>query len=249
MSTMRLDRLLSNLGYGSRKEIAALVKEKRVALCGVAVLRADASIALADARSGALTLDGEAIDPPAPMTVMLNKPAGYICSHDERGALVYDLLPERWLLRKPALSCAGRLDKESTGQVILTDDGDLLHRIIHPKSHAAKRYAVTLERPLQGDEAALFATGTFLMQGDTKPLKPALWVAEGEKQGYMTLHEGRYHQIRRMFETLGNKVIALHRYQTGGLGLGELPEGEFMFLDEADIASLFTSKDSHEEIT
>lgn len=241
MTALRLDRLLSNLAYGSRKEVARLVKEGRVALNGVPLQRADQSIALADVKNGALTLDGEAVDPPAPFTIMLHKPAGYTCSTDETGALVYDLLPPRWRFRKPTLACAGRLDKYSTGQVILTDDGELLHRIIHPRQHAAKHYAVTLARKLRGDETALFATGTFTMKGDPKPLKPAVWTKRDANSGVMILHEGRYHQIRRMFETLGNEVVTLHRYQTGGLELGDLAEGHYRIVDETDISQLFAA--------
>jgi 16S rRNA pseudouridine516 synthase len=238
MSALRLDRLMSNLGYGSRKEIDALAHAGRVALNGAPIKNASQTIVLGDVASGALTFDNEALDPPSPLTVMLHKPRGYTCSHDEKGLLVYDLLPQRWKLRKPALSCAGRLDKESTGQVILTDDGMLLHRIIHPKSHAAKHYAVTLEHPLRGDEGELFASGTFLMQGDTKPLKPARWTPEGENAGHMVLQEGRFHQIRRMFETLGNHVLALHRYRTGDLELKDVAEGEHRILAPAEIARL-----------
>ncbi len=237
--TVRLDRLLANLGYGSRREVAAFVGGGRIALHGRGIVRVDQGVSLDDVRSGALTLDDEPLDPPAPLTVMLHKPRGYVCSHDERGAIIYDLLPPRWKGRKPALSAAGRLDKESTGQVILTDDGDLLHRIIHPKSHAAKHYAVTLARDLRGDEAALFATGTFLMQGDAKPLKAAFWVPDGPRGGAMTLHEGRFHQIRRMFETLGNEVTGLHRYRTGALSLGDLAPGEYRFLDEHERREIF----------
>lgn len=241
MTSLRLDRLLANLGYGSRKEVARLVEAGRVALHGVAATRVEQSISLADARDGALTLDGEPVDPPAPLTVVLHKPPGYTCSHDERGLLVYDLLPPRWKTRKPALSCAGRLDKESTGQVILTDDGDLLHRIIHPKSQAAKHYAVTLAHPLRGDEAALFGTGTFVMAGDAKPLKPATWTPDDDYGGTMILHEGRFHQIRRMFETLDNQVVALHRYQTGGLPLLDLPPGRYRILDESERRAVFAA--------
>lgn len=239
MSKIRLDRLMANLGYGSRKEIAQLVKAGRISLHGVALKKADEAVLLADAESGGITFDGEALDPPSPLTVMLHKPAGYTCSHDEKGDLVYDLLPARWQLRKPQLSCAGRLDKESTGQVIITDNGDLLHRIIHPKSHAAKYYEVTLEHPLRGDEAALFSTGTFLMKGDVKPLKPASWTQTGTNSGQMILHEGRFHQIRRMFETLGNQVARLHRQKTGALPLGDLKSGQYRILSEADIQSIF----------
>ena len=149
------------------------------------------------------------------------------------------MLPPRWQSRKPALSCAGRLDKESTGQVILTDDGDLLHRIISPKKHAEKRYAVTLENALHGNEAAQFSSGTFLLQGDDKPLKPAHWLPADSKSGTMVLHEGRYHQIRRMFETLGNHVISLHRFQTGSLALGPLETGKYRQLTADDVEQIF----------
>ena len=237
--TVRLDRLLANLGYGSRRQVAAFVAGGRIALDGGRIAKVDQAVSLDDVQRGALTLDDEALDPPAPLTVMLHKPAGYVCSHDECGAIIYDLLPPRWKLRKPALSAAGRLDKESTGQVILTDDGDLLHRIIHPRSHAAKRYAVTLAHDLRGDEAALFATGTFLMQGDAKPLKAAFWTPDDPRGGAMTLHEGRFHQIRRMFETLGNEVVTLHRFRTGALPLGDLAPGEYRLLDEHDRQEIF----------
>lgn len=239
-SRLRLDRLLSNLGYGSRKDAAFWAKEGMILRDGEPVWKADASVDLDEVRSGRWTLDGEPLDPPSPLTLMVNKPKGYISSHDERGMLVHDLLSSRWRQRKPQLSLAGRLDKDSTGQIILTDDGQLLHKIIHPRSHAAKHYAVTLEKPLRGDEGTLFASGGFLMQGDDKPLKPAVWQPDGPQSGTMQLTEGRFHQIRRMFRTLGNEVVALHRFQTGGLPLGDLPEGEFRILNEADLALLFS---------
>lgn len=239
MTTMRLDRLLANMGYGSRKDIAVAVRQGRVKLDGKRIFKADEAIALAAAASGALEFDGLAVDPPSPLTIMLHKPAGYSCSHDEKGALIYDLLPERWELRKPALSAAGRLDKDSTGQVILTDDGDLLHRIIHPKSHAPKHYDVTLAQKLTGTETAVFASGTFIMDGDPKPLKPAIWQPATEVSGVMVLQEGRYHQIRRMFKTLGNRVETLHRFQTGALLLGDLMPGQHRSLTPEDIAKIW----------
>ncbi len=239
MSKMRLDRLMANLGYGSRKDISRLVADRRVTLHGGVLVDADESISLEEVRGGALRLDDEPVDPPAPLHIMLHKPAGYTCSHEEKGALVYDLLPPRWQSRKPTLSCAGRLDKESTGQVILTDDGDLLHRIISPKKHAEKRYAVTLENALKGNEAALFSSGRFLMQGDDKPLKPAQWLPADSKSGTMVLHEGRYHQIRRMFETLGNRVMSLHRFQTGSLDLGPLEIGQYRQLTADEVQQIF----------
>jgi 16S rRNA pseudouridine516 synthase len=232
---LRLDRLLANLGYGSRKQIALLVKAQCIALHGVPLRQADERVALADALSGALTFNGERLDPPSPLTIMLHKPAGYTCSHKEAGDIVYDLLPPRWQARNPSLSSAGRLDKESTGQLIITDDGELLHRITHPKSKAPKHYEVSLEQDLRGDETALFATGNFQMVDDDEPLKPAEWTPDGPRRGRMVLHEGRYHQIRRMFATLGNLVIALHRHQTGQLALGALKAGEYRILSDEDI--------------
>lgn len=239
ISTLRLDRLLANLGYASRREIAIACRAGRVSLEGVTLKKADQAIPLDLVRAGALLFDAEAVDPPAPMTIMLNKPAGYTCSHDDLGALVYDLLPTRWRKRKPALSTVGRLDKESTGQLLLTDDGQLLHRIIHPRSHSPKHYRVATRDPLRGDESTLFASGEFLINGDDKPLKSASWSAEGDNIGVMILSEGRYHQIRRMFETLGNKVTDLHRFQTGGLVLGDLDEGQYKTLTLEDLASIF----------
>ena len=174
-----------------------------------------------------------------PFTIMLNKPSGYTCSHKDPDKIVYDLLPERFQNRKPKFSMVGRLDKYTTGQLLLTDDGDLLHRITHPKKHAAKYYRVTLRDDLRGDEAKLFGSGAFMMKGEEKPLKPAEWKPEGAREGIMVLHEGRNRQIRRMFEQLGNEVVTLHRFQTGGLVLGDLEEGTWRALDEDDLAKIF----------
>jgi 16S rRNA pseudouridine516 synthase len=142
------------------------------------------------------------------MVLMLHKPSGATCSHKEAGPLVYDLLPERWRLRTPPLSSVGRLDKETSGLLLLTDDGALLHRIIAPKSHVAKRYCVTLEQPLRGDEAQLFGSGTLLLDGETKPLLPVAMEVHSPTQASVILIEGRYHQVRRMFAAAGNCVAA-----------------------------------------
>ena len=238
-ASLRLDRLLSNLGYGSRKEIAAACRAGAITLNGDLIRNADQAIELDLVRNGALALNGGAVDPPPPLTIMLNKPAGYTCSRREAGNLVYDLLPYRWRGRKPALSTVGRLDKDSTGQLLLTDDGDLLHRIIHPRTHAAKHYRVELSDPLRGDEAALFASGKFLLGGDDKPLKSALWITETNRSGVMILTEGRYHQIRRMFAALSNRVTALHRFQTGGLALSDLDAGHYKILGPEELESIF----------
>lgn len=234
--TIRLDRLLSNLGYGGRKEMTMAIKNEWLEIDGERVTTPSLNIDLDMVKQGRVTFDGEVLDPLAPFTIMLNKPAGYTCSHKDPAQIVYDLLPERFQNRKPTMSMVGRLDKYSTGQLLLTDDGDLLHRITHPKSHAPKHYRVTLRDDLQGNETEVFASGTFMMKGEEKPLKPAEWISEGMRKGIMVLHEGRNRQIRRMFEQLGNEVVTLHRFQTGSLPLGDLEEGKWRTLDSSDLS-------------
>lgn len=237
--TIRLDRLLANLGYGGRKEMTMAIKNEWLEIDGERVKNPSLSIDPALVEQGRVTFDGETLDPLSPFTIMLNKPQGYTCSHKDPAKIVYDLLPDRFRARKPTLSMVGRLDKYSTGQLLLSDDGDLLHRITHPKSHAPKHYRVGLRDDLKGDEATLFASGEFMIKGEEKPLKPAQWQAENAREGIMTLHEGRNRQIRRMFEELGNEVVTLHRYQTGNLTLGDLPEGQWRALAQDEIDLLF----------
>lgn len=236
--TIRLDRLLSNLGYGGRKEMTMAIKNEWLEIDGERVTKPDLKIDLEWVKQGRVTFDDAPLDPLSPFTIMLNKPAGYTCSHKDPEEIVYDLLPERFQNRKPTLSMVGRLDKYSTGQLLLTDDGDLLHRITHPKSHAPKYYRVTLRDDLNGNETTLFASGEFMLKGDEKPLKPANWTAENPREGVMVLHEGRFHQIRRMFEMLDNDVVSLHRFQTGNLPLGNLEEGKWRALDADEISTI-----------
>lgn len=233
--TIRLDRLLSNLGYGGRKEMGMAIKNEWLEIDGERVKTPSLNIDIDLVKEGRVTFDGKPLDPLFPFTIMLHKPMGYTCSHKDPAAIIYDLLPDRFANRKPTLSMVGRLDKYSSGQLLLTDDGDLLHRITHAKSHAPKHYHVILRDDLKGDEAELFTTGEFLLLDDDKPLKPAQWSVESPREGIMVLHEGRYHQIRRMFETLGNEVLMLHRFQTGGLPLGDLEEGKWRVLDGDDL--------------
>jgi len=234
---IRLDRLLANLGYGSRKDVTAAVKLGAFILNGEAIHDASSQIDISQAANA--LFNGQALDPISPLTVLLHKPAGYICSTEEQGGMIYDLLPFRWRIRTPVLSAAGRLDKESTGLVLLTDDGQLLHKIISPKTHVEKEYRVTLRDELSGKEAEQFASGTFMLAKDPKPLKPAIWTADGPHSGTMILREGRYHQIRRMFGALGNHVEALHRVRLGGLTLDGLEEGAHRILNDSEVAAIF----------
>ncbi|KQT69496.1 16S rRNA pseudouridine(516) synthase [Methylobacterium sp. Leaf465] len=243
IAQLRLDRLLANMGYGSRREIALLTRAGLVVLDGSPLRDADQRIPVTPDLAQRMTVDGAALDPPPGLTLMLHKPLGVTCSHKEAGPLVYGLLPDRWRRRDPALSTVGRLDKETSGLLLLTDDGALLHRIIAPKANVAKRYRVALDRPLKGDEGTVLASGTLMLEGEEKPLLPVGFEAKGETGAVVTLHEGRYHQVRRMFAALGNHVTALHRDRVGGLGLpDDLAPGEYRVLGPAEIAAIFAGE-------
>jgi 16S rRNA pseudouridine516 synthase len=232
---MKLVKLLANLGYGSRREVQRLIRSGAVT--------DDTGRALGEGDfppHDRIRFRGVALDPPFPLTIVLNKPDGHTCSADDPGATIYDLLPERFAHRNPGLNPIGRLDKDTTGLLLLTDDGKLLHRIIHPKSHCLKVYHATLDRPLQGGEAALFASGGLLLHGETRPLLPAKLEALGETEALVTLHEGRYHQVRRMFAAAGNHVTALRRVAIGGFMLpGDLQEGDWREMTRDDLAAVF----------
>ncbi|MEO6379573.1 MAG: 16S rRNA pseudouridine(516) synthase [Caulobacteraceae bacterium] len=239
-ATIRLDRLLANMGYGSRREVQQLVRHGGVTLDGAPLADADMRIAATPDLRDRMRIDGARLDPPPGMALMLHKPLGVTCSHKETGALVYELLPPRWRRREPAISTVGRLDKDTSGLLLLTDDGALLHRIISPKRHVAKRYLATLARPLQGDEAERFAAGDLMLDGEDKPLAPAMLEPLSPTTAHLTVTEGRYHQVRRMFAAVGNHVEALHRDQVGGLELpADLEPGKYRLMTPEDVAAVF----------
>ncbi|BCT92548.1 pseudouridine synthase [Lysobacter helvus] len=232
---MKLVKHLANLGYGSRKEVAWMFREGRITDAQGEVLYADDQPAHDDVR-----VDGEPLDLPPGILLMLHKPTGYTCSTKDKGRIVYDLLPPRFRLRAPLLSTVGRLDRDTSGLLLMTDDGGLLHRIVSPKAHLPKRYEATLAQDLRGDEAELFASGTLMLEAENTPLAPATLEVRDARHASLVLTEGRYHQVRRMFAAVGNHVEALHRSAVGGLTLGDLPEGEWIALDDADRVRLFT---------
>lgn len=239
-ASFRLDRLLANMGYGSRREVQQMVRAGVVTLDGERLRDADQKIVVTPDLSERLRIEGYRLDPPPGMALMLHKPLGVTCSHKEAGPLIYDLLPRRWRGREPAISTVGRLDKETSGLILLTDDGDLLHRIISPKRHVKKRYRATLARPLKGDEAAAFASGELMLEGEDKPLVPAVLEPISSTEAHLTVTEGRYHQVRRMFAALGNHVEALHRDRIGALDLpADLEPGKYRLMTADDVAAVF----------
>ncbi|MEO8926808.1 MAG: pseudouridine synthase [Caulobacteraceae bacterium] len=236
----RLDRLLANLGYGSRREVQHLIAVGQVVLDGGAVRDAGRRLPVTADLAQRMRVSGAPLDPPAPLTLILHKPAGVVCSHREAGRSVYELLPPRWRRRDPLLSTIGRLDVDTTGLILITDDGPLLHKIIAPRSHVAKRYHVTLDRPLEGHEAGLFAAGTLALESETDPLASAVLEPLSATTCRLTVSEGRYHQVRRMFAAVGNHVTALHRDRIGALDLPvDLPPGRFRILSDEEKAAVF----------
>jgi 16S rRNA pseudouridine516 synthase len=240
VTLLRLVKLIANLGYGSRKQVAAMFREGRITDSDGEVLYADDKAEDGHIEHGRIRIDGQPLDPPQGVLLMLHKPTGYTCSTSDAGRIVYDLLPPRFRHRSPLLATVGRLDRDTTGLLLMTDDGKLLHRIVAPKSRLAKIYEATLARDLRGDEAAIFASGTLMLDSEHTPLAPATMQVLTPRRALITLTEGRYHQVRRMFAAVGNHVEALHRSRVGGLELGPLPAGEWRVLEQEEIAKLFS---------
>jgi 16S rRNA pseudouridine516 synthase len=233
---MKLVKLIANLGYGSRKDVTQLFRSGRITDADGEVLYADDVVP-----HEAIRVDDEPLDPPPGLVLMLNKPVGITCSRKDSGRIVYDLLPPRYSVRSPALSTVGRLDRDTSGLLLFTDDGALLHRIISPKAHVAKLYEATLAQDLRGDEGALFASGTLLLESEKEPLAPARLHVLGPRHVRLSVTEGRYHQVRRMFAATGNHVETLQRVAVGALALGGLPPGEWRPLDADEVTLIFAS--------
>jgi 16S rRNA pseudouridine516 synthase len=235
---VKLVKLLANLGYGSRREVTAMFREGLITDASGEVLYADDKVEHADIR-----FDGEPLDPAPGVILMINKPLGVTCSTKDIGRLIYDLLPPRFALRNPILSTVGRLDRETSGLLLMTDDGALLHRIISPKARVSKVYEASLAQDLRGDEAELFASGTLMLESEKTPLAPAVLEVLEPRRARLTVTEGRYHQVRRMFAATGNHVESLQRVSVGALTLGALAAGEWRILSADDVAKIFAQGD------
>ena len=228
---MRLDKYLHDLGFGSRKEIGRLLSRQEVCVDGVRVKQGAAKVA----PSSVVTLDGEVLVYAPTVWLMLNKPAGVItAARDARDETVMDLLPERFA--RMQVMPVGRLDKDTTGLLLLTNDGALAHRLLSPKRHVEKVYEITYEGSLVPDAAARCAAGIDLGDFTTAPAALTI-LAEGRAR--LVLREGKFHQVKRMVHVLGGVVTVLTRSAFGGLVLDEgLAEGEWRPLSDEEIAVL-----------
>jgi 16S rRNA pseudouridine516 synthase len=199
------------------------LKAGRVTVGGEIVKDPSEKVLIAD-----LLVDGEPVDHPDGILVMLHKPAGLVCSREEReGPNVYSLLPERWSRRNPPITTVGRLDKETTGLLLITDQGELVQRWTSPRHKVTKRYEVVTDRELEEGLVPLFASGGLRLPDESEPCLPATLEITGACSAHLDLVEGRYHQVRRMFASLGFRVVALHRSHFGKRDLADLPPGQW----------------------
>lgn len=222
----RLDQLLSNLGYGSRREAFFFVRDGRVVVEGESDLRADSRVDPARVR-----FDGAELDHPAGLLVCLHKPVGYVCSHDStEGPTVYSLLPERWSARSPRIESVGRLDKDTSGLLLLTDQHEWVHRLTSPKKKIAKVYHFEFEGTLDQKSIDTLASGELVLRSEKVACRAAQLEILGPQHGRLTLEEGKYHQVRRMIAAVGAHVLSLHRTSLGHWELAGLRAGEHRVL-------------------
>lgn len=223
---MRVDQLLSRFGYCSRREAVGWVRRGRVSLGERVVDDVGERV-----EPGRVQVDGERVEGPEGLLVMVHKPAGVVCSRGEgEGRSVYELLPERWSRRNPAVTTVGRLDRDTTGLLLVTDLGEWVHRWTSPRHHVEKTYEVALDGAGEPGWVDLFASGTLVLDGEVKPCLPARLEWVGDREARLHLTEGRFHQVKRMFAAVGREVVRLHRPRFGPYALEDLPEGAWRSL-------------------
>jgi len=231
---IRLDKFLSDAGAASRREAKELLKAGRVTVNGAVCRAGEQKI---DPARDAVALDGAALRAGQGRVFMLNKPAGVVtATEDKTEKTVLELLPPE--LKGLGLFPVGRLDKDTTGLLLLTNDGDLAHRVSSPRHHVPKVYLAEVDALLEAADAERFRAGLTLADG-TNCLPAELEILERQRCR-VTLREGKYHQVKRMLSACGKRVTALHRISVGGLALDEkLPQGALRELNETEIASIF----------
>lgn len=222
----RIDKLLSSTGRWSRREVKDLMRQGRVRLDGRPVSRPEEK---ADPASACLTVDGDRVDCSPYVYIMLHKPAGLLSATEDRDQpTVLDLLPPA--LRRRGLFPVGRLDKDTTGLLLLTDDGPLAHGLLSPRKHVDKVYLARVDGVVVSEDIEALAAGLTLADG-TRCLPAGLKPLADGRSCLVTLREGKYHQVKRMLAARGKPVRALHRLSMGPLTLdGELKPGKWRFL-------------------
>ncbi len=239
MPFMRLDKFISSqLAEISRSEVKSLCKRGYVCVDGRPARSPDIKI---DPEVSRVTVGDREISYKKNLYIMLNKPAGVVCAtRDGLSATVLELLPPE--LRRPGLFPAGRLDKDTEGFTLITDDGELAHKMLSPKSHVPKKYFVRLAGSLNGTEARLFADGIALEDG-TKCLPAELEEGDNKNECFVIIHQGMYHQVKRMFEAVGNSVVYLKRIMIGWLALDPaLDVGKARELEDFEVEKLVLGK-------
>ena len=224
-SYKRIDAHLSSLGYCTRGEAKKFLKINELFVNENRVFNPSTKAYHDD-----ITINGEKLDPET-LIILLNKPSGVICSHNDAGVLIYSLLPYRWTQRNPKIATVGRLDVDTTGAIILTDDGTLNHKLANPKKEISKIYEAHLKVPLKGDEEKVFASGELFLNGEDKPLLPAKLEVLSPSCVRLEIVEGKYHQVKRMFAAVDNRVIKLHRISFDKFTVEDLKEGEYKSIE------------------
>jgi 16S rRNA pseudouridine516 synthase len=222
----RLDQTLASLGFGSRKEVRSLIHSGVVKVRDVVAKDEGVKVTATD-----VTVNGEPLEAPDGLLAIFHKPTGYVCSRsDGEGSTIYELLPHRWSLRNPPVTSVGRLDKDTSGLLLITDRGDLVQKWTSPKSVIEKTYEATVDKPLSPDLIDIFAKGDLLLRGEDKPCLPGKLEIIDDLRARLTITEGRYHQVRRMFASQGWHVEQLHRSRFGEYDLQGMKMGEWRIL-------------------
>lgn len=231
---MRLDKFLAHSGFGTRNEVKKLIKKGLVKVNGMQVKDPDLKI---NEDKDIVQVADQTVKIQKWVYIMMNKPQGYVCSNDDPFSLtVFSLIPENLHYRD--LHTVGRLDKDAEGLLIITNNGQYTHKVISPKKHIEKEYIVKLERTIDIEKIKMFEDGIILDDG-YKTL-PAKYTVIDDFTISLTIHEGKYHQIKRMFEAIGNKVVYLKRVRIGGLKLDEsLEPGKCKLLNEFEAFLVF----------
>ena len=232
---MRLDKYLADMGIGTRAEVKKLIRQGKIAVDGVTVKSPEAKI---DYEKNQITCNGKPVAYEAFEYYMLNKPAGVVsATTDSKDKTVVDLITDK---KRKDLFPVGRLDKDTEGLLLITNDGELAHRLLAPKKHVDKVYYAKVEGVVTAEDRKSFAEGIAIGNGETaKPASLEILVSDEVSEIKLTIQEGKFHQVKRMFEAVGKKVIYLKRLSMGSLVLDEtLALGEYRRLTKEELEAL-----------